>query len=675
MQVISRVPAVLYKVLALWGFALAQPLLQLLASHPTFLLAHDLTGLEIILLPLVLCLLLPLILSFLLLLLARLTRVFEYLIVGVLCCLLLANAFWQFDLPDKQALQILLIAVGLCLAALLTRALYKFSAIQGFVRLTACAALVVFPSLFLLSPAVMKIHTPRDLALDNETEFAITPNIFFLVFDELALNQLLDEQGQIDAKRFPNIHQLSQGSDWYRNVTAVNTRTELAIPAILSGERPDPQNSGPPVYAQYPDNLFSQLSSAYRINAFEPLTDLCPRKLCRRKLGVQSRRIRIKQFSQDLFLVYQHLIYPPFLRSQLPSINQSWGQFEQSGDSLKQRVARLEKFGRHHQLREFLESLEASIDPAFYFIHLMLPHIPYEYLPNGEIYNGRGEMPGLMKQKGQGYWSADAYSVGEQQKRLELQTRYADQFIGQFVERLRDLDLYEGSLLVLSADHGVSIRPNQFRRTLDESNRIDIAVVPLFVKKPDQVHGKVVDDPVQLTDIRSIITNLLAGSTRELKVKQKRFIDDGRVSVPLPDDLGSRLLVAWSFTEDETLELLENRFLNQSIDSQFVDTNHALEVIADLGDRLQNVNRTEMIPAYLIGHLEEQALNFSDAYALVALNGSFVRVIPLVEDAEDRFLIHGLLPAESIVDGHNSLDIVLFWPGQDRMQATILRER
>ena len=56
-----------------------------------------------------------------------------------------------------------------------------------------------------------------------------------IVFDELPLAALLNERGQIDAKRFPNFAALARDSDWFRNAVTVADTTEQAVPAIFSG--------------------------------------------------------------------------------------------------------------------------------------------------------------------------------------------------------------------------------------------------------------------------------------------------------------------------------------------------------------------------------------------------------------------------------------------------------
>ena len=78
-----------------------------------------------------------------------------------------------------------------------------------------------------------------------------------IVLDEFPLAALLDSQGRIDAKRFPNFAALQKQSDWFRNAKTVGDSTEQAVPAILSGDFPKP--NGVATYTDHPDNLFTLL--------------------------------------------------------------------------------------------------------------------------------------------------------------------------------------------------------------------------------------------------------------------------------------------------------------------------------------------------------------------------------------------------------------------------------
>ena len=95
-----------------------------------------------------------------------------------------------------------------------------------------------------------------------------------IVFDELPLAALLDSPRKIDARRFPHFAALQRDSDWFRDTVTVADSTEQAVPAILSGDLPDPD--GVAIYTDHPRNLFTLLGSSDRTNISESGTYLCP---------------------------------------------------------------------------------------------------------------------------------------------------------------------------------------------------------------------------------------------------------------------------------------------------------------------------------------------------------------------------------------------------------------
>lgn len=71
--------------------------------------------------------------------------------------------------------------------------------------------------------------------------------------------------------------------------------------------------------------------------------------------------------------------------------------------------------------------------------------------------------------------------------------------------------MYDRSLVVAVADHGVSFAPGGQMRDVTPSNVQDIAFVPLFIKAPGQRRGAVIDEPARTTDIIPTIMEILGG--------------------------------------------------------------------------------------------------------------------------------------------------------------------
>jgi arylsulfatase A-like enzyme len=76
----------------------------------------------------------------------------------------------------------------------------------------------------------------------------------------------------------------------------------------------------------------------------------------------------------------------------------------------------------------------------------------------------------------------------------------SDEHIGRFLRRLRELDLYDDSLIVITGDHGEEFLE---RSTIGHGNHLhaESIRVPLIVKPPGWKQGRVVRTPVSLIDV------------------------------------------------------------------------------------------------------------------------------------------------------------------------------
>jgi hypothetical protein len=90
---------------------------------------------------------------------------------------------------------------------------------------------------------------------------------------------------------------------------------------------------------------------------------------------------------------------------------------------------------------------------------------------------------------------------------------FLDRLVGELVRRLREEDLYDSTLLVLTADHGASFRPGDSRRRVTGTNYMDIISVPLIIKAPGQKEGVLSDRNVESMDILPTLVEMLGIET------------------------------------------------------------------------------------------------------------------------------------------------------------------
>jgi hypothetical protein len=158
----------------------------------------------------------------------------------------------------------------------------------------------------------------------------------------------------------------------------------------------------------------------------------------------------------------------------------------------------------------FRHSFDAAKGPALYFLHLMLPHRPWVHQADGEEYDPHdrhlGDMP-LGDQPVSLSWAPWVAAVSEQ--RHLLQAQYADALVGQMLDTLRDEGLYDDSLIVVTADHGIAFGERTNSRYVEPPTVDGIAYSPLLVKEPGQDEGVVDDTNMTSIDVLPTIADRL----------------------------------------------------------------------------------------------------------------------------------------------------------------------
>lgn len=434
--------------------------------------------------------------------------VLRRLLVGVFLFLLALPICKQVDVLFASGM-LVCAAIG---AGVVTYAYLSYRPIRTVVTL-ASPGIVIFPAIFLVQFSGHFVKISPSFAW---TERRQPVPVVMLVFDEFCGSSLMTPERKIDAQRFPNFAALAQDATWYRNTTSVNPMTVQAVPAILSGQYP--QNTHPPIAASLPQNLFSILSAAgYDRAIFEPVTSLAPpgsEMTFAAPRGLWSQTAFVGQF---LWRVYLFHLTPVDYHGYLPEIPRLWFGLHESKHVNRNLYRGVFRYGwsdtRDVQFEHFLRCLDGSGKPTLYFMHMLVPHLPWCYLPSGSHYADDGEDWQLLSIKPEaglpGSWGPDELELVNNQQRYLLQLMYVDQLLGKFIARLKAVGLYERCLLVVTADHGISFRASQSRRSIGKTNLDEILSIPLFVKRPGQLHGEISDQDVESVDILPTMADVL----------------------------------------------------------------------------------------------------------------------------------------------------------------------
>ncbi|MEX2132711.1 MAG: sulfatase-like hydrolase/transferase, partial [Acidimicrobiia bacterium] len=143
-----------------------------------------------------------------------------------------------------------------------------------------------------------------------------------------------------------------------------------------------------------------------------------------------------------------------------------------------------------------------GLEPTFRFAHFLYPHHPWEVTADGHR-TGAGNSPG-----GEGAgWSDDEWLVAQGYQRHILQAQYADTILGRVMDRMKADGIYEESMLLVVADHGITIGPGvENQRLITPETVGTIAAVPMFVKYPSGQPGI---DPGLIDDVRAETVDLV----------------------------------------------------------------------------------------------------------------------------------------------------------------------
>lgn len=512
--------------LGLSSVAVAQPILDLLGSNPEVLSATKNTGTSAWAFVVGL-LLLPSLVTFVVVFGAsklsnRFSNWLHYGAVGGFFGLFMLALARSTGLGN-DALAYLSAIAG---AFALTYLAHRFQAFQQMLRKLALLPVALL-GLFAVSASgsALRAEDPEAVIAGRPLE---TPPIVFIVLDELPLWTLLDGNGEVDVERLPGFAALAEDSTLYRNTVAPSNSTQTSVPSIMTGLRPG-ADALPPFASIYPNSIFTLLGTDYQFNSYESTTSLCPDSLCAASPDgpvATNTSSALRALVRDAGFVYGHRILPDRSRGKLPRIDLSWGNFADTqpdsaapDDGTSDLDA--DPWARHAEeavggparqvqvLRDLITKAAIAQEPTLTFYHGTVPHRPWVLTPSGDAYRSTEE-------------TLPADSIGtdpdegrDRYQRLLMQIAYMDLVIGDSVRELKEAGVWDEAIVILVADHGISLVPGASMRVVDlasEASISDIYRVPMFVKLPAQSQGAVNDCPALALDL---IPTLVA----ELKAK------------------------------------------------------------------------------------------------------------------------------------------------------------
>ena len=450
------------ELVAAFGYAVTQPALDLLGRNPGVFLERGSDHRDAALIALITALLpatcvygVEVMIGFAS---ARARRAFH---VAVIAALIGLTAMIAVKAGVELA-PLLFVGIAVAFAIVGGVVVTRFATARLFLRYSAVGPPLMV-AVFLFASAASTVFTDPDTG-PPATAIERPSRVVMLVYDELPLVSLLDAEGQIDAELFPNFARLAATSTWYRNHSTVSPYTEVAVPAILSGRYPR-DTRAIPTLGEYPDNLFTVVRDHYELNVSEVTTRLCP--------GGCSSNNR-----------------PGFAAALDTTMKLWWDRVRPDrlaisfGETAATRDVR-------RTTRRFIRSLQATATtPRLDFAHIMLPHEPFRFTANFQDTQAPAGMPGVAYLR---WTDGPGAEVARRRHLLQLQT--ADITLGHVLDRLVALDEFNDTMIVVTADHGMSFTSGEPLRSVSDRNFAEIMWTPFFVKRPQQ-NRAVVDDRI-----------------------------------------------------------------------------------------------------------------------------------------------------------------------------------
>jgi hypothetical protein len=481
----------------LWALAVAQPLFHLLGRNPEFFATRGSPPREIVAFALLVTFAAPLAV---LALEWAADRIGEAVGWGVhlVCVALLIGAIALQAISQAGTLPALVLAVALGAAGAVAYA--RLSAARSLLTVLGPAPLV-FLALFLLVSDVSDLVFPGSADVQAAHVRATAP-VVLVIFDEFPVHSLMGADGRIDKRLYPNFARLAAHATWYRNTASVDQDTPYAVPAILDGRLPRQERL--PVAADHPQNIFSLFGTRYELHVREDATALCAPTLC-------TDRENVPVWG-DLARAYAHQLLPDEVEDALePDTDEAIEDTRLvPRESKRHRYVRLHynlAHDRPARFEAFVHGIEGGRRPRLHLIHILLPHVPYQYLPSGHAYrrSPKEALPGLDGRPGYG----SEFVVEQAYQRHLLQVQATDRLLGELLDRLHEVGIYDRAVVAVVADHGMSFRLGHDRRLVRPGNIQDIAPVPFFLKAPGQQRGRVSDRPLQTIDVLPTIADTL----------------------------------------------------------------------------------------------------------------------------------------------------------------------
>lgn len=316
------------------------------------------------------------------------------------------------------------------------------------------------------SPVLAAARSVPDVRHSNLT-------VFMFVFDEVSLDALLDDTGNIDQAAFPNFDRFSRTSLWFRQAIANHAYTRQSVANLLTGS-PDAENlldlrSLPRA------NLLAQLAGAgYRVTVYSRVFRCVPMNfecLDYYRIGGIGTIRKLMTGTASVYL-------PPRLLNRYAAAWAAQGKLEEG------------------RLLVALAHSELARPGSASLIHLLVSHAPYALSSDGTAI-------------GTDDFEFRAHARPEPTlRRYRQQLQYLDRQFGSFLDGLKNAGALDRSVIVVTSDHGACWTARCMGRLNVEVVEPTLARVPMMIHAPS-LPPRVVDYDYQHIDFLPTVLDVV----------------------------------------------------------------------------------------------------------------------------------------------------------------------
>ena len=325
-------------------------------------------------------------------------------------------------------------------------------------------------------------------------EFSKTKNVFFLVLDSYQSEYFIESM-----QNKPDYQEKLRGVTFYRNTIANFPYTRMAVPALLSGEIYDNKTT----MWKYLNNGVGtkSLPRYFQSKNFRSEVVLSTDEafICRKTSGFCGARARSdsptpsdkrnREASQLLDFVFfkhfPHLLKFSIYNKGLWFLDYFALTFKKTSD-----YTSIEAMGFFKSYIQKMHTTDdkPGIDGNFKYFHLNFPHNPVAT---------SAECEPLSTQ------DPTSLGFGEQMK-------CASKLVLAFLDRLRELGIYDSSAIVIASDHGISYPKSGGSLNFATKHMLARALPVLLIKAPaSSANFRISQAPAQLADIPATLADMV----------------------------------------------------------------------------------------------------------------------------------------------------------------------